>query len=76
MSVFQLEVNDAGGWRRVMAFDADADALDEITCLTHTLLMKADNHRLRARIMEAGGGTAPKLTWTRETWWRHWRRGE
>lgn len=73
MVTLHLEVNDAGGWRRVMSFDAPrkADVLD----LAELLLGFGDNPKLRARVI-ARGSTAPLMTWTQAAGWQSWRRQE
>lgn len=67
-----LEVNDSGGWRRVMSFDAqhDDDA-DTVMHLADQLLRWGDNPRQRARII-IPCDTAPLMTWCRRDGWREW----
>lgn len=69
-----LEVNDSGGWRRVMTFDAtDDDDADSVMHLADQLLRWGMNARLKARIIMAGGvHTAPLMTWTVDDGWREW----
>ena len=70
MNTLHLEVNDAGGWRRVMSFDARAAA--EVRSHSTWLLGCADNRKLRARII-APGTTAPTMVWTWADGWKEWR---
>lgn len=69
-----LEVNDSGGWRRVMTFDAtEDDDADSVMHLADQLLRWGTNQRLKARIIMAGGvDTAPLMTWTVDDGWREW----
>ena len=71
MLVHHLEVNDAGGWRRVMSFEYLDEMLDNVMLDAGQLLPAADNSRLRARII-APGTTAPLMTWTRADGWKDW----
>lgn len=66
-----LEVNDAGGWRRVMAFADTPEALDNVQIRAAYLLMEANNYRIRARII-APGTTAPLMTWSVADNWVRW----
>lgn len=72
--ICHLEVNDAGGWRRVMSFDATHDDdSDDVMHQADQLLRWGVNARLKARIMIAGGvSTAPLMTWTADDGWREW----
>lgn len=72
MSTLHLEVNDAGGWRRVMSFANDATALDSAQLRAAYLLMESESQRIRARII-APGDTAPLMTWTASDGWKEWR---
>lgn len=72
MSVLHLEVNDSGGWRRVMSF---ADSFEQRVAVKHFaegLLERSDSPRIRARII-APGTTAPLMTWTASDGWKEWR---
>ena len=42
MNILHLEVNDAGGWRRVMSFANDATTLDNVQLRAAYLLMDLD----------------------------------
>lgn len=64
-----LEVNDSGGWRRVMTFDADDDS--EAVHLANGLLRLSCNPRLKARII-IPGDTAPLMNWNAADGWREW----
>lgn len=69
-----LEVNDSGGWRRVMTFDAtyDDDA-DSVMHLADQLLRWGVTARLKGRIIMAGSvDTAPLMTWNKDDGWREW----
>jgi len=67
-----LEVNDAGGWRRVMSFEKSSEPQFEgVLVSTHQLLRHSANPRLRARII-APGTTAPLMTWTHDGQWQNW----
>lgn len=72
MNTLHLEVNDAGGWRRVMSFANDATTLDNVQLRAAYLLMESDSPRIRARII-APGDTAPLMTWTAADGWKEWR---
>lgn len=66
-----LEVNDAGGWRRVSTFNLnDFDDGDLELHAEHLLQMSA-NPRIKARVIMPGD-TAPLVTWTRQDGWREW----
>lgn len=76
MTTLHLEVNDAGGWRRVMSFARDGDTLGDVMYDAHKLLMLGLNAtKIRARIIEPGN-TAPLMTWTQKDGWRDWPRGD
>lgn len=64
-----LEVNDAGGWRRVMRFSR-IDLLN-VQGVAGMLLQLSDNEKLRARIIRPGT-MRPLMIWTRETGWDDW----
>ena len=64
-----LEVNDSGGWRRVMAFDG-SDRVN-VQGISGMLLQLAYSPRVRARII-VPGVTAPLMTWTSKDGWREW----
>ena len=64
-----LEVNDSGGWRRVMTFDADDG--DEVLHLFDQMLRRSINGRLKARVSMPGTLEALQ-TWHREHGWRVW----
>lgn len=70
MNTLHLEVNDAGGWRRVMSFDPIHQS--RIFELCNRLLPFGNNQNLRARII-APGTTAPLMTWTNADGWKEWR---
>jgi hypothetical protein len=72
MNILHIEVNDSGGWRRVMSFEHTAATLDNVQLRAAYLLMESDSHRIRARII-APGDTAPLMTWTAADGWREWR---
>lgn len=72
MNILHLEVNDAGGWRRVMSFANDATTLDNVQLRAAYLLMESDSPRIRARII-APGSTAPLMTWSAADGWKEWR---
>lgn len=73
MNILHIEVNDAGGWRRVMSFANDATTLDNVQLRAAYLLMESDSPRIRARII-APGNTAPLMTWTvADGGWKEWR---
>lgn len=67
-----LEVNDRGGWRRVMSCDLDTVDDQALEHAADWLLRLADNPRLRARIIMAGEISAPLVTWSRDDGWREW----
>ncbi|MBP9032543.1 MAG: hypothetical protein KBG29_01530 [Pseudomonadales bacterium] len=72
MNILHLEVNDSGGWRRVMSFANDPATLDNVQLRAAYLLMESDSQRIRARII-APGDTAPVMTWTAADGWKEWR---
>jgi hypothetical protein len=65
-----LEINDAGSWRRVMSFDVRAAS--HVAAHATSLLGCSDNPRIRARIIESQGTTAPLMTWSAQDGWRMW----
>jgi len=73
VSTLHLEVNDAGGWRRVMSFERLDIVVENVMLDAGQLLSAADNRRIRARIIEASGTTAPLMTWTAADGWKEWR---
>lgn len=72
MDTLHLEVNDAGGWRRVMSFASVSGTLREVMSNAGYLLSLSDSTRIRARII-APGDTAPMVTWTVADGWKEWR---
>ena len=70
MRILHLEVNDSGGWRRVMSFRAEEKS--GVQGIGAMLLHLADSPRIRARII-APGDTAPLMTWTVSDGWKEWR---
>ena len=72
MDTLHLEVNDAGGWRRVMSFANLTGTLREVMHAADYLLRLSDSERIRARII-APGDTAPLMTWTADGGWKEWR---
>ena len=71
MNTLHLEVNDAGGWRRVMSFERLDIVVENVMLDAGQLLSAADNERIRARII-APGTMAPLMTWTRDRGWNDW----
>lgn len=69
MTTLHLEVNDAGGWRRVMSFDARESG--DVESHANWLFGCSDNERLKARII-APGTTVPMLVWSRAGGWVKW----
>lgn len=72
MNIMHLEVNDSGGWRRVMSFDGDASTRLAVMQNAYYMLNCSNNPKLRARII-APGDTAPMVTWTVADGWKEWR---
>ncbi len=72
MNILHLEVNDAGGWRRVMSFALDRTTPRHVQLRAAYLLMESYSPRIRARII-APGDTAPLMTWTAADGWKEWR---
>lgn len=65
-----IEVNDAGGWRRVMSFDTADEA--EVLHQAGELLQWATNRdRIKARVI-IPGDTAPLMNWSYAEGWREW----
>ncbi len=72
MKRVHLDVNDAGGWRRVMSFDVSDPMQGQIVLqAAHELLRWSENPRLRARII-IPCDTAPLMTWSLQHGWREW----
>lgn len=71
--IVHLDVNDAGGWRRVTSFDLYDFEDGDLEHHAQQLLELSANDNLRARIIIAGD-TAPLVTWSRKDGWRDWRR--
>lgn len=72
MKPCHLEVNDSGGWRRVMTFDAtDDDDSDTVMYHAGMLLQWSNGQRLKARLI-IPGDTAPLMTWSYADGWREW----
>ncbi len=72
MNTLHLEVNDAGGWRRVMSFADGVVTRRAVMSNAEYLLECSDSPRIRARII-APGDTAPLVTWTAADGWKEWR---
>jgi hypothetical protein len=72
MSTLHLDVNESGGWRRVMTFCKSDQPTVE--AFASALLCMSSSDRLRARIIEASGTTAPLMTWTADGGWVDWPR--
>lgn len=70
--VVNLEVNDSGAWRRVIAFDLDDFDDGALEFAAEKLLELSTNEKLRARLIMPGD-TAPLLVWRRADGWREWR---
>lgn len=68
-----LDVNDAGGWRRVTTFDLDTFEDGDLEVCAEHLLQLSSNQRLKARIIPVEALSVPLVTWTREDGWREWR---
>lgn len=69
-----LEINDAGGWRRVLSFDCNNEAHSEaVLHAVPELLACSSNQRIKARIIYPGD-TAPLMHWEATTGWREWRK--
>lgn len=73
MKTCNLDVNDSGGWRRVMQFNAADDSVSDQVLQAADMLLKNSNYsRLRARII-IPGDTAALMVWERATGWLQWR---
>jgi len=70
--IVHLEVNEAGGWRRVASFDLDQFEDGALEHAAQALLELSNNPKIKARII-APGDTAPLVLWTRADGWREWR---
>lgn len=69
--IVNLDVNDAGAWRRVTSFDLDTFNDGDLEWRAEQLLQLSSNDKLKARVIMPGD-TAPLVTWTREHGWREW----
>lgn len=67
-----LEINDAGAWKRVTSFDLDTFEDGDLEHYSHGLFGLSANKKLKARLI-APGETAPLVTWTHEYGWEEWR---
>jgi hypothetical protein len=67
--IVNLEVNDAGSWRRVTSFDLDAFDEGDLEHCAHSLLELSSNNKLKARII-IPGDAAPLVTWNKQDSWR------
>ena len=72
MNILHIEVNDSGGWRRVMSFDGHRDVMHAVMEYAAALLENSQHQRIRARII-APSDTAPVMTWTAADGWKEWR---
>ena len=72
MNTLHLEVNDAGGWRRVMSFADGVVTRRAVMSNNPPTAECSDSPRIRARII-APGDTAPLVTWTAADGWKEWR---
>lgn len=70
--IVNLEVNDAGSWRRVTSFDLDWFNDGNLEHCADMLLSMSNNAKLKARII-IPGDVAPLLTWKHGDTWREWR---
>lgn len=71
--IINLEVKDAGAWRRVTSFDLDTFEDGDLEHCAHELLSLSSNKNLSARLIMPGD-TAPLLIWQSfKTGWREWR---
>ena len=70
--IINLEVNDAGAWKRVTSFDLDTFEDGDLEHCAHGLLELSANKKLKARLI-APGDTAPMMTWTHAHGWEEWR---
>ena len=67
-----LEVNDSGGWRRVMTFDlVDDEEGDDVMDAADRLLRYSVSRRSKMRLI-IPGDTAPLMMWTAADGWRKW----
>ena len=70
--IINLEVNDAGAWKRVTSFDLDTFEDGDLEHCAHSLLELSSNKKLKARLI-APGDTAPLMIWDHEHGWEEWR---
>lgn len=70
--MINLEVNDAGAWKRVTSFDIDMFEDGDLEHCAHSLLELSANKKLKARLI-APSDTAPLMTWTHAYGWEEWR---
>lgn len=70
--IVNLEVNDAGGWRRVSSFDIDELESGELEHAAQALLSLSASNKISARIITPGDH-APLVTWNKADGWREWR---
>lgn len=70
--IINLEVNEAGAWKRVTSFDLDTFEDGDLEHCAHHLLELSSNKKLKARLI-APGDTAPLMNWTHELGWEEWR---
>ena len=65
-----LDVKDAGSWRRVASFDLDALTGDLQTAVDQLLSMSTQK-KLAARLITPGD-SAPLATWNKADGWNAW----
>ena len=69
--VINLEVNDAGAWKRVTSFDIDTFEDGDLEHCAHSLLDLSSNKKLKARLI-APGENLPLMTWSHAHGWEEW----
>lgn len=67
--IVNLEVNDAGAWRRVSTFDLDTFEDGDLEHCAASLLDLSSNEKIKARLI-IPGDFAPLTTWTKLEGWQ------
>lgn len=67
--IVNLEVNDAGAWRRITSFDLDTFEDGDLEHCAASLLDLSSNEKIKGRLI-IPGHTAPLTTWTKQEGWR------
>jgi hypothetical protein len=67
--IVNLEVNDAGAWRRFTTFDLDTFEDGDLEHCAASLLELSSNEKIKARLI-IPGDFVPLTVWTKQDGWR------